>query len=90
VAAVDSGVRPDGALGALVADIEPAVREAVAGGAAPGDLAEVAIDGHVRRSVDRLLDLALVRDRCASGDLAVLGGRYQIDTGEVSLLRRIG
>jgi carbonic anhydrase len=90
VAAVDSGVRPDGALGALVDDIEPAVREAVAGGAAPGDLAEVAIDGHVRRSVDRLLDLPLVRDRCASGDLAVLGGRYQIDTGEVSLLRRIG
>ena len=89
-AAVDSGNRPDGALGALVAGIEPAVLDAVASGAGPDDVAEVAVDGHVRRTVDRLLDLPLVRDRCASGDLAVLGGRYQVDTGEVSLLRRIG
>jgi carbonic anhydrase len=89
-AAVDAGARPDGALGALVSEIEPAVHEALAGGAPAGQVAEIAADRHVRRTVDRLLDLPLVRERCGTGELAVIGGRYQVDTGEVSLLRRIG
>jgi carbonic anhydrase len=83
IKAVGTASRPAGALGRLVEAIEPAVHEAAGS-------AELATDRHVGRTVDDLLELPAVREGCASGQLAVIGARYQIDTGEVSLLRRLG
>jgi carbonic anhydrase len=85
VAAVRTGDRPGGALGELVGLIEPSVHEAadLDGGR---DLADRVIDRHVARTVDGLLDVPAIKARAAAGGVKVVGARYQIDTGRVSLL----
>jgi carbonic anhydrase len=80
--AVDSGDRPDGTIGRLVDEIEPAVER----GGDPAERADRAIDRHVARTVSKLSELASVRERVAAGALEIVGARYQVDTGQVSVL----
>jgi carbonic anhydrase len=82
--ALGSGVEPAGTVGRLVADIAPAMRESIDGD--PAGLLDRTVDRHVARTVAVVSDLPAVRDRVSAGDLAVVGARYQIDTGEVALL----
>ncbi len=81
---VGSGCRPDGTVGLLVSEIEPAVRESRDGG--PAGLVDRAVDRHVTRTVTRLSQLPAVRARLTAGELAVVGARYQVDTGQVALV----
>jgi carbonic anhydrase len=85
VRAVETGERPDGALGELVGIIEPAVHEA-AGLDGGRDLADRVIDRHVARTVDSLLQVPAIKARAAAGGVVVLGARYEIDSGQVAML----
>jgi len=85
VAAVQTGDRPGGALGELVALIEPAVHEA-AGLDGGRDLADRVIDRHVARTVGSLLEVPAIKARAEAGAVKVVGARYEINTGQVALL----
>jgi carbonic anhydrase len=83
VKAVDSGTRPGGYIDRLVDEIEPAVDRS------PGEAVERVdgtIDRHVARTVSKLSELASVREGVAAGALEVVGARYQVDTGQVTVL----
>jgi carbonic anhydrase len=84
VEALGSGVEPAGTVGRLVAEIAPAVRESADGD--PAGLLDRAVDRHVTRTLAVVSELPAVRERRSAGELAVVGARYQIDTGEVALL----
>jgi carbonic anhydrase len=88
VQAVGTGTRPDGALGGLVDEIAPAVRETAGAGAA-GHV-DRTVDRHVTRTIARLSELPLVRERLMVGTVDIVGARYQIDTGKVTVLGRGG
>jgi carbonic anhydrase len=84
VEAFGSGVEPGGTVGHLIADIAPAVQESADGD--PDGLVDRAVDRHVTRTVAVVSELPTVRERVTAGGLAVVGARYQIDTGEVALV----
>jgi len=84
VEALGSGVEPAGTVGRLVDDIAPAVRESADGD--PAGLLDRTVDRHVARTLAVVSDLPAVRERRSAGELAVVGARYQIDTGEVAVL----
>jgi carbonic anhydrase len=84
VRAIDSGTPPGGAIGRLVDEIEPAVDR-------DGDeveRADRAVGRHVARTVSKLSELASVRERVAAGTLEIVGARYEVDTGQVTVLGR--
>jgi carbonic anhydrase len=84
IEALESGVEPAGTVGRLVAEIAPAVRESADGD--PAGLLDRAVDRHVARTLAVVSELSTVRHRVSAGELAVVGARYQIDTGKVTLL----
>jgi carbonic anhydrase len=81
-AAVDHGIL-GGAMGTFVDAILPAV-DSVKG--QPGDAVDNAVSANVSYQVDQLLRSELVRDRQASGQLHIVGARYDLDTGIVTLV----
>jgi carbonic anhydrase len=84
VRAIDSGTRPGGAIGRLVDEIEPAVDR----GGDEAERVDRAIDRHVARTVSKLSELASVRERVEAGTLEIVGARYEVDTGQVTVLGR--
>ncbi len=81
-AAVDHGIL-GGAMGTFVDAILPAV-DSVKG--QPGDAVDNAVSANVSYQVDQLLRSELVRDRQAAGQLHIVGARYDLDTGAVTLV----
>jgi carbonic anhydrase len=81
-AAVDHGIL-GGAMGTFVDAILPAV-DSVKG--QPGDAVDNAVSANVSYQVDQLLRSELVRDRQASVQLHIVGARYDLDTGIVTLV----
>ena len=81
-AAVDNGPLP-GEMGTFVEAILPAVNQ-VKGLA--GDAVDNAVTANVRYQVNQLLRSQLIRDRQASGQLDIVGARYDLDTGAVTLI----
>jgi carbonic anhydrase len=75
--------RPDGDVGYLVDEIEPAVLEV---GADDPDAAAKAMRVHVGRTVQRLREVAGVPEAVAAGKVSVVGAVYDLDTGSVDLL----
>ncbi len=84
IEALGSGTEPAGTVGRLVDDIAPAVRESADGD--PAGLLDRTVDRHVARTLAVVCDLPAVAERRSAGGLAVVGARYQIDTGEVTLV----
>ncbi|WP_240942523.1 carbonic anhydrase [Planosporangium thailandense] len=82
VRALDGGDHPGGAVGRLVDDIAAAIDPTDD----PAHRVDRAIDRHVARTVSVLSELASTRDRIAAGTLEIVGARYQIDTGRVTVL----
>ncbi|MBD2233397.1 carbonic anhydrase [Phormidium tenue] len=72
-----------GDIGTFVQAILPAV-EQVKG--LPGDAVDNAVTANVRYQVEQVLRSSLVRDRQQSGQLQVVGARYDLDTGTVTLV----
>ncbi|MBM0232722.1 carbonic anhydrase [Micromonospora sp. STR1_7] len=83
VDALRGGERPGGSLAHLVDEIAPAVLEV-----GPDDPAvlPLAIRRHVRRTVDALRVDDLLAGPVGTGRVAVVGGLYDLATGEVALL----
>jgi carbonic anhydrase len=79
-----SSGRPEGDVGYLVDEIAPAVR--AVGLDDPG-VAEKAMRVHVGRTVRRMRDIAGVAAAVADGRVSIVGAVYDLDTGEVELLR---
>ncbi|MBW4462558.1 MAG: carbonic anhydrase [Nodosilinea sp. WJT8-NPBG4] len=72
-----------GDIGTFVQAILPAVNQ-VQG--QPGDAVDNAVTANVRYQVEQVLRSSLVRDRQRSGQLQVVGARYDLDTGTVTLV----
>ncbi|MGB3310596.1 MAG: carbonic anhydrase [Nodosilinea sp.] len=52
----------------------------------PGDAVDNAVSVNVRYQIEQLMRSPLVRDRQQSGQLQVVGARYDLDTGTVTLV----
>jgi carbonic anhydrase len=72
-----------GEIGSFVKAIQPAV-DNVKGKA--GDAVENAVVANVHYQMDRLLRSQLLTERIASGQLKLVGDRYDLDTGKVTLI----
>ena len=83
VDALRADERPDGDVGYLVGEIEPAV---LAAGLDDPDVAEKAMRAHVARTVRRMRDVTGVPEAIAAGRVDVVGAVYDLDTGWVDLL----
>ncbi len=81
-AAVENKPLP-GDIGTFVQAILPAVNQ-VKG--QPGDAVDNAVSANVRYQVEQVLRSSLVRDRQQAGQLQVVGARYDLDTGLVTLV----
>lgn len=81
-AAVENGPLP-GEIGTFVQAILPAVKR-VKG--QPGDAVDNAVSANVRYQMEQLMRSQLVRDRQQSGQLQMIGARYDLDTGAVTLV----
>lgn len=84
VAAIAHGGTPPGSIGSIVDALRPTIEPMLD---APGDVVEAGVRANVRMQVRRLTTTsAIVRERVRSGRLAVIGARYDLDHGLVSLL----
>ncbi|PSN11872.1 carbonic anhydrase [filamentous cyanobacterium CCT1] len=81
-AAVENGPLP-GQISTFVDAILPAIAQ-VKG--QPGDAVDNAVSANVRYQMEQLMQSQLVRDRQRSGQLQVVGARYDLDTGTVTLV----
>ncbi len=82
-AAVKGGTLP-GSVGTLVAAINPAIAHGTGDSAEAIEAAVVANVDYQRRVLQR--NSPLIAERILKGTLKVVGGRYDLDSGEVSLL----
>lgn len=83
VDALKADEHPDGALGYLVSEIAPAVRDV---GVDDPQVNALAMRRHVERTVARLADNEVISAGSAVGSVAVVGAVYDLDTGQVELL----
>ncbi|MGC4855912.1 carbonic anhydrase [Micromonospora sp. DT4] len=83
VDALRTGERPGGSLAHLVDEIAPAVTEV---GLDDPAVHPLSIRRHVRRTVHTLREDDLLAGPVAAGRVAVVGGLYDLSTGEVALL----
>lgn len=71
-------------------DVIPSARESIeASGGNPDDtvaLVARAIDDHVVRQVETLRNSEMFRDKVRSGKLRIVGGRYNLESGSVTML----
>lgn len=82
---VKNGTQLPGHLPSLINAIRPAVLDAQKAGAA--DLLEAAIEANVRLNVERLKNAApILAERVAQKKLTVVGGIYELATGQVKLI----
>jgi carbonic anhydrase len=83
VKALRDGERPEGDVGYLVDEIAPAVSSV---GLDDPEVNAKAMRAHVARTVRRMRDVTGVPAAVASGEVAVAGAVYDLDTGLVELL----
>jgi carbonic anhydrase len=81
-AAVQNEALP-GDIGSFVKAILPAV-DRVKG--QPGDAVDNAVTANVQYQIEQLKRSPLLQERLQSGQLKVVGGRYDLDTGRVSII----
>ncbi|NJL90442.1 MAG: carbonic anhydrase [Coleofasciculaceae cyanobacterium SM2_1_6] len=82
-AAVDGG-ELEGKIPTLVAAIAPAVERARG---QAGDLLENAVVANIQYQIERLLELSsVIKAAVAAGELKIVGGRYDLDQGKVTLV----
>jgi carbonic anhydrase len=52
----------------------------------PGDLIDNAVIANVQDQMTKLKKSPILRDRVGSGKLQLVGGRYDLDTGKVTII----
>ncbi len=86
VEAIRRGAPPAGNLGAVVGALRPAVEPAMR---AAGDPVDNGVRANVGWQIRALWQRSeLIRNRVAAGALTVVGARYDVDTGGITLLTR--
>jgi carbonic anhydrase len=84
IAAIETGVKFPGKIGILADSIRPVVEEVAT---RPGDRLRNAIAANVQQGVKRLREsVEVVVPAVASGQLKIVGGMYELQTGRVHLL----
>ena len=81
-AAVENKVLPDH-ICTLVQAIQPAVERVKA---QPGNPIENAVTANVQYQIEQLQRSPLLAERLQSGQLKIVGGRYDLDTGSVTIV----
>lgn len=84
VAAAVQGGKPEGHVGKLVEDLQPAVAAAKG---KPGDAAENSMQANVVRMVSLLTDDETLGPAIKEGKVKVAGARYDLDNGRVELVK---
>ena len=72
-----------GDIGTFVKAIKPAVEKVKS---QPGDAVENAVVANVQHQIERLKRSQLLTEQVQSGKLKIIGGRYDLDTGKVSII----
>ncbi|MBW4695752.1 MAG: carbonic anhydrase [Lyngbya sp. HA4199-MV5] len=72
-----------GAISTFVTPILPAVKRVKD---QPGDAVDNAVAANVRYQIEQLQRSSLLTERVQSGKLKIVGGRYDLDTGTVTML----
>ncbi|MFK3979373.1 carbonic anhydrase [Micromonospora sp. NPDC050397] len=84
VDAIEHGGEAPGHIGSIVAALRPIVEPLIGG---PGDVVEAGVRANVLAQVQYLLDHSeIVREKVHAGTLGVVGARYDLDNGKVTLL----
>lgn len=90
LAAASSYPKPAPKFVQAIYDVIPKARESIkSSGGNPHDtnlLAARAIDAHVIHQVQELRKSAMFREKVASGKLRIVGGRYDLESGRVTML----
>jgi len=85
-AAIEGGALP-GHIGSLTEAIKPAVESSKN---QAGDKVENAVIANVRLQANRLKASPLLSERLEAGTLKIVGGRYDLDTGAVTMVSMLG
>jgi len=72
-----------GDIGTFIKAIKPALKKVEN---QPGDAVENAVVANVQYQIERLKRSPLLTEQVRSGKLKIVGGRYDLDTGKVSIL----
>lgn len=84
VDAIEHGGTAPGHIGTIVDALRPVVEPLIGG---PGDVVEAAVRANVLAQVQHLVDASeIVREKVHEGTLAVVGARYDLDNGKVTLV----
>lgn len=86
VTAATEGGEAGGRIQAIVNEISPAVEQARASGATEANLLNKAIEYNVLNSIARLNQSEILQELQAEGRLAIIGGVYDINTGNITIL----
>ncbi|MEH2439280.1 carbonic anhydrase [Nostoc sp.] len=84
--AVTAAVQKESLLGDIstfVKAIKPALKKVKD---QPGDAVENAVVANVKYQIERLQKSKLLTEQVRSGKLKIVGGRYDLDTGEISII----
>ncbi|WP_329110794.1 carbonic anhydrase [Micromonospora sp. NBC_01699] len=82
--AIEHGGEAPGHIGTIVEALRPIIEPLVGG---PGDVVEAAVQANVLAQVQNLLDQSeIVREKVHAGALGIVGARYDLDNGKVTLL----
>lgn len=85
IEAIETGASAPGHIAAVVEALRPIIAPVLA---EPGDKVENAVVANVRAQCRTLVETShIVRDKVEAGELAVVGARYDLDTGRVTLVR---
>jgi carbonic anhydrase len=82
IQALETNEQAEGSIGTLVDGIKPAVEAARS---QPGDLLDNAVRANVELGVARLKESPVLAGLLAQGKLTIVGGRYDLETGEVEI-----
>lgn len=81
---IENGGEAAGHIGTIVEALRPVVEPLVGG---PGDVVEAGVQANVLAQVQYLLDHSeIVQEKVHEGALGVVGARYDLDNGKVTLL----
>lgn len=83
IAAIQSGTPAPGHIQAVVNALRPAYRAAIG---QPGDLVENMVRAQVKLTVGRLKNDPLIAELIASRGVLIVGGRYDLESGEVEIV----
>ncbi|MEJ3744232.1 carbonic anhydrase [Actinomycetes bacterium KLBMP 9797] len=85
IEAIETGATAPGHIGAIVTALRPIIEPVLD---QPGDKVDNAVVANVKAQARALVETSdIVREKVEAGTLAVVGARYDLDTGRVTLVR---